>query len=180
MDFNFKKAPIDYIVNNPDKMLCKYCLHFCPRQHLNNKGLCTVKEEYVETTDNCINYENANRNVKRDVYVPLMIFNKFITNETPNIYIFTGACSVFSDTIWTDNQILEKILEDKEEIEKFLNTHIGIKTSIKNNAKIPYKFLILAEVINGKVKPIFQKVEDFDKEEVIGEVVKLIKQREEK
>ena len=37
MDFNFKKAPIDYIINNPDKMLSKYCLHFFLRQHLTNK-----------------------------------------------------------------------------------------------------------------------------------------------
>lgn len=182
MDFNFKKAPISVDNTLKEAIIptntCESCIHFC----LNIKnGYCTSEDKQVNNSDYCLAYRDKNNLIKRDVYLPLMVINKFISTETPYLLNFTGACSVFSDTTVSDDEILQTVFESKEEIENILNERArreGVK--IKKGNIIPYRFIVLLEVINGKISPIYKNIDYFNKEEVIGEVVKLIKQREEK
>lgn len=182
MNFNFKKAPISITDISKEAVIptnaCESCIHFCP--NIKN-GYCTSEDRYVNNSYYCLAYRDKNNLIKRDVYLPLMIVNKFISKETPYILNFTGACSVFSDTTVSDNEILQTVFESKEEIENMLNGRVakeGIK--IKKDSKIPYRFIVLLEVINGQISPVYKNIDYFNKEEVIGEIMKLIKQREEK
>ena len=182
MDFNFKKAPISIDNTLKEAVIptnnCESCIHFCP--NIKN-GYCTSEDKQVNNSDYCLAYRDKNNLIKRDVYIPLMVINKFISKETPYLLNFTGACSVFSDTTVSDDEILQTVFESKEEIENMLNERArreGVK--IKSGNKIPYRFIVLLEVINDTINPIYKNIDYFNKEEVIGEVVKLIKQREEK